>query len=114
MPVISFCGESFTVDHAVKGADYIHGYDENSNLIVSLEGIQDFSGISYNGEYMTPGGCLAERCNDVKFCDGVFKTRDGVTVLIPFSAGPTILTSYQYGDELPTPGTPGRLFFKKV
>lgn len=31
-----------------------------------------------------------------------------------FAAGPTILSSYQYGDTLPAPGTPGRIFFKKV
>lgn len=30
------------------------------------------------------------------------------------ASGPIILTSEHYGDELPEPGTPGRLFFKKV
>ena len=28
--------------------------------------------------------------------------------------GATILSSYQYGDELPTTGTAGQIFFKKV
>lgn len=31
-----------------------------------------------------------------------------------FAAGATVLSSYQYGDELPEPGIPGRIFFKKV
>lgn len=32
-----------------------------------------------------------------------------------FAAGETILSSYQYGSgELPTPGKPGRIFFRKV
>lgn len=141
MPVISFCGESFTVDHAVKGADYVHGYDANSNLIVSLEGITDFSRISYDGEYMAPSGCLAEACNDVKYCDGVFKTRAGATLKIPFSsmsgvatvdqggtgstngatglknlfaAGYTVISSKQCGAVFPTDAPDGTLFFLEV
>lgn len=31
-----------------------------------------------------------------------------------FAAGPTVLSANQYGDTLPEPGTPGRIFFKKV
>lgn len=31
-----------------------------------------------------------------------------------FSSGATILTSFQYGDELPTEATLGRVFFKKA
>jgi hypothetical protein len=31
-----------------------------------------------------------------------------------FASGATVLSSYQYGDTLPSAGTPGRVFFKKV
>lgn len=31
-----------------------------------------------------------------------------------FAGGKAVLSSYQYGDELPTAGTVGRIFFKKV
>lgn len=31
-----------------------------------------------------------------------------------FADGPTVLSSYQYGDTLPAAGTPGRLFFLKI
>ena len=31
-----------------------------------------------------------------------------------FADGITVLSSYQYGDELPTAGTVGRIFFKKL
>lgn len=31
-----------------------------------------------------------------------------------FADGATILSSYQYGDELPKAGTVGRIFFKRV
>lgn len=30
------------------------------------------------------------------------------------ASGPMILSSHQYGDTLPDPGIPGRIFFKKV
>lgn len=40
---------------------------------------------------------------------------NGATALANlFGAGYTVLSSYQYGDTLPEPGTPGRIFFKKV
>lgn len=40
---------------------------------------------------------------------------DGATGLKNLLAsGPMILSSNQYGDELPEPGIPGRIFFKKV
>ena len=86
MATITFCGESFTVDHAVKGADYVHGYDAEGNLVISLDGVTDFSGIAYDGTYMTPSGCLAEICNDVKYCEGALKKRDG-----------TVLTASDFG-----------------
>lgn len=31
-----------------------------------------------------------------------------------FASGETVLSSYQYGDELPDAGTVGRIFFKKL
>lgn len=31
-----------------------------------------------------------------------------------FAAGATVLSSHQYGDTLPTAGTKGRIFFKKI
>jgi hypothetical protein len=31
-----------------------------------------------------------------------------------FADGATILSSYQYGDELPEAGTAGRIFFKRL
>ena len=86
MAIITFCGESFVVDHAVKGADYVHGYDADGNLVVSLDGVSNFSGITYDGTYMTPGACLAELCNDVKYCGGALKKRDG-TVLAAQDVG---------------------------
>lgn len=40
---------------------------------------------------------------------------DGATGLKNlFASGETVLSSYQYGDELPEAGTVGRIFFKKL
>lgn len=40
---------------------------------------------------------------------------DGATGLANlFASGETVLSSYQYGDELPEAGTVGRIFFKRL
>lgn len=40
---------------------------------------------------------------------------DGATGLNNlFASGVTVLSSYQYGDELPDAGTVGRIFFKRL
>ena len=80
MGILTYYDNSYTVDHVVKGADFIHGYDENAVLIVSFEGIRDFSGFTYDGTYLEPEHCLAEGCNDVKCVGGKLVTRDGKTV----------------------------------
>lgn len=81
MAILTYNGESYTVDHAVKGADFIHGYDAKSVLIVAFDGIINFSGFTYDGTYMEPEHCLAEGCNDVKFAGGIWQTRDGTPLL---------------------------------
>ena len=91
MATLKFNGESYTVDHAVKGADFIHGYDANAVMIVAFDGITDFSGFTYDGTYMSPEHCLAEGCNDVKCVGGVLVTREGNTVSTTVEA--TLLAS---------------------
>lgn len=80
MATITFNGESFDVDHAVKGSDYVHGYDVNGICVFALDGVTDFSGITYDGIYMDPRDCMAEACNNVKYCGGELKTADGEKV----------------------------------
>lgn len=43
---------------------------------------------------------------------GATNGADGLKNL--FAAGPTVLSAHQYGDTLPSPGIPGRIFFRKV
>ena len=81
MATLTYNGESYTVDHAVKGADFIHGYDANAVMIVSFEGIINFSAFDYDGTYMEPEHCLAEGCNVVKYVGGKWQTSDGKPLL---------------------------------
>lgn len=47
--------------------------------------------------------------------NGGTSASDGATGLKNlFASGETVLSSYQYGDELPEAGTVGRIFFKKL
>lgn len=70
MANLIFNSETFVVNHAVKGPDYVHGYDDNGKLIIAIEGVTNFAGITYDGEYMEPEQCLEESCNVVKFVNG--------------------------------------------
>ena len=99
MATITFCGETFTVDHAVKGADYVHGYDAGGNLIVGLDGVTDFSKITYSGSYLSPGDCLAEACNNVKHCGGVLKKTDGTVITPEMVPGVEYLTTERYNGK---------------
>lgn len=94
MAVLKFNSKSYTVDHAVKGDDYVHGYNANGICIVSIDGVKDFSTISYSGTYLSPDECLAESRNDLKYCGNELLTNDGrpvqlsvhVNVTLPVSA----------------------------
>ena len=55
MPTLKYLDNAFDCAIAIKGEDYIHLLDENGALIVSLEGIADFSLFTLvNGEYTAP------------------------------------------------------------
>lgn len=101
MATLTFNGESFAVDHAVKGADYVHGYDANGVLVVAFDGVTDFAGITYDGNYMAASECLTEHCNTVRYCGGAFKRLDGSTAL-----------RISHGTAEPTGGEPGDIYFQ--
>lgn len=86
MATFTFESTAYSVDHAVKGSDYIHCYDESGVCIASFEGIKDFSAFSYSGTYMSPDACAEEPCNGVMCVDNTLKTRGG-TVLTAASIG---------------------------
>lgn len=98
MATITFLGESFEVDHAVKGEDYVHGYDAAGHCIISIDGVKDFSLITYDGVYMNPRECLSEPCNSVKYCGGKLKTADGQEI----SSQWQLIGAWGYGGSLST------------
>ena len=53
--------------------------------------------------------------NIVSIANGGTNSADGATGLANlFASGATVLSSYQYGDELPEAGIKGRIFFKRL
>ena len=80
MSILSFNEESYYVDHAVKGADYVHGYNADGVLVVSIEGVKDFSCVTFDGSYMPAESCVSEACNEVRHINGVLVRRDGGAV----------------------------------
>lgn len=53
--------------------------------------------------------------NIIPIANGGTNSADGATGLANlFASGVTVLSSYQYGDELPAAGTKGRIFFKRL
>lgn len=55
MPTLKYLDYAFDCATAIKGEDYIHLLDENGILIVSFEGVADFTAFTLvNGEYAPP------------------------------------------------------------
>lgn len=77
MATLSFNGISYDVDHAVKGADYIHGYSADGTCVISIDGITDFNVVTYDGAYMSPDACADEQCNAVRYVNNQIVTADG-------------------------------------
>lgn len=51
-----------------------------------------------------------------EYSKNTYETKENVERKLAniFADGMTVLSSYQYGDELPEAGTVGRIFFKRV
>lgn len=70
----------YDLDYAVKGPDYIHGYDEKGNRVVAFESITDFSAFDFESNYTAPEACMHEKCNNVKHVNGELVREDGAPV----------------------------------
>jgi hypothetical protein len=82
MAILSFNNESFEVDHAVKGANYVRGYNADGSCVISIEGIIDFTVVTYNDTYLSPEACFAEACNEVRYVNGKFVKKDGTEIAV--------------------------------
>lgn len=49
MITVTFLGEIYSCEVALKGADYIRLLDENGCMVAAFEGISDFSGFAISG-----------------------------------------------------------------
>lgn len=100
MYTLTYNSISYSVNHAVKGRNFIHGYNANGVLVVSFEGVTDFSGFSYSGTYLNPEDCLQEDCNAVKFHDGLLKRPDGTSISpVKVTGSGTVTVSLENGRE---------------
>lgn len=55
MPTVTYNSETYTCTTALKGEDYIHLLDASGNMVVSFDGVADFSGFSItDGSWASP------------------------------------------------------------
>lgn len=80
MEILKYGSLSYSVNHAVKGADYVHGYNASGELVVAFDGVADVDAIEYTGDFMAPESCAEEKCNDVKCVEGRVVLPDGTPV----------------------------------
>lgn len=80
---------------------------ETQNKVVTVESLKALH--DYNTD------TYVDKMDVISIDKGGTGSTDGATGLNNlFAEGATILSSHQYGDTLPTAGTKGRIFFKKI
>lgn len=77
MPTLTYFDMSITVDHAVRGKDYVHGYGSDGTCIATFDGLADVSIVGYDGVFMAPEECVEDPCNNVKHVGGALLREDG-------------------------------------
>ena len=87
--------------------------------VESLKALHDYNTETYetkeNVERLLNDKFDKPENNIVPIANGGTNASDGATGLKNlFADGITVLSSYQYGDELPEAGTVGRIFFKRL
>lgn len=84
------------------------GIKDKTVTVESLKALHD-----YNVETYETKENIEARITPI--ANGGTNSDNGATGLANlFAAGATVLSSHQYGDELPEAGTVGRIFFKKL
>ena len=80
---------------------------EIKDKVVTVESLKELH--NYNEE------TYVAKVDVIPMTNGGTDASDGATGLKNlFASGNTVLSSYQYGDELPEAGTVGRIFFKRL
>lgn len=87
----------------VESLDALHTY--NKDTYETKENVADLLDLKFD----------KPENNIIPIANGGIGSSEGEVGLANlFAAGDTILSSYQYGDELPAAGVPGRIFFKRI
>lgn len=95
-------------DKVITAESLLALHEYNVNTYETKESVDNVE-VSLNGRIDD----IATRVTPIKY--GGTGASDGVTGLANlFAAGATVLSSNQYGDELPEAGTVGRIFFKRL
>lgn len=80
-------------------------YEYNSETFETIENVKAYSDAKFD----------KPENNIIPIANGGTNSADGAVGLANlFEAGATVLSSNQYGDELPEAGTVGRIFFKRL
>lgn len=91
----------------VESLSALHEY--NKSTYETKESVENLVGDLLETKFDKPEN------NIVPIVNGGTNASDGATGLANlFASGNTVLSSYQYGDELPEAGTVGRIFFKRL
>lgn len=96
--------------------NYCDGLTGNiQNQINNLKSGSTPTSHTHSASEITSGTLSSDRLPTIPVTKGGTGSTNGATGLKNLlAAGNTILSSYQYGTTLPTPGNAGRIFFKKV
>lgn len=91
----------------------LHEY--NQKMYVPMTDPEIMGDLSVGGDVYANGDKLVKSTDIIPMTNGGTNASDGATGLANlFASGNTVLSSYQYGDELPEAGTKGRIFFKRL
>lgn len=104
---MSMMAQAGQLSHKERVIDMAEIKDE----VVTVESLKALH--DYNVETYETKANTEERITPI--ANGGTNASDGAIGLKNlFASGATILSSYQYGDELPEAGTVGRIFFKRL
>lgn len=109
--------ESLKALHDYNKATYISAEtpEDVGNLSINGEGISVEGDVYATGNVYADGDILVKSNDIIPIECGGTNATDGSNGLKNLLAdGITVLSDYQYGDELPTAGNVGRIFFKKL
>ena len=110
-----------TIDNKIITVESLKAlHEHNEETFETKENVSELISFSEENVMSTVEGLLNTKFDKpeddiVPIENGGTDASDGAVGLANlFAAGETVLSSYQYGDELPAAGNAGRIFFKRL